>query len=145
MNPIARLRRVERARAEVSFTILIVEDDVEYASELAAALEHDGADTLTAHTCIDGVRLAHEHRPDAVLLDLGLPDGHGYEVARALRNECLAPEAAVVVLTASAIRDLAPAETIGVDLILNKPVDPDLLGGLLRHVHAQRKRKSSTR
>lgn len=130
---------------QAAFTVLLVEDDAEFAAGIAGALAAGGIEVATAHTCTDAIRLAQQSPPDAVLLDLGLPDGNGYEVARALRKEFLPPESAVVILTASSVSDLLPAEYVGVDLMLSKPVDTELLGGLLRHLHTQRKRKPTTR
>lgn len=145
MKSLGKLRPMRPRQEEAAFSVLVVEDDAELAAGIASALAESGIEVVTAHTCTDAIRLALQSPPDAVLLDLGLPDGHGYEVARALRKEFLPPEAAVVILTGSSVSDLLPAEYVGVDLMLSKPVDTELLGGLLRHVHTQRKRKPTTR
>jgi len=145
LKSLGKLRPKKPRQEAAAFSVLVVEDDAELATGIAAALAKSGIEVVTAHTGTDAMRLALQSPPDAVLLDLGLPDGHGYMVARALRKEFLPPEAAVVILTGSSVSDLLPAEYVGADLMMSKPVDTELLGGLLRHLHAQRKRTPTTR
>ncbi|WP_084474931.1 response regulator transcription factor [Deinococcus pimensis] len=78
-------------------TILIVEDDPDIARLLDFTLRDAGYRTLTAHTGLLGLTLARQHTPDLVLVDLGLPDFTGDEVARRLRATHDLP---IVILTA---------------------------------------------
>lgn len=68
--------------------VLVVEDEPTIARVHAAYVERvpGFAVVATAHTARDAVRLATEHRPDLVLLDLGLPDAGGLDVLRELRD-----------------------------------------------------------
>jgi hypothetical protein len=58
-------------------------------------------------------------------------DGDGYDVARVLWREHVAHETAIVALTGTTINEIDPAHAAGIDLVLSKPVNCNLLGGLL--------------
>jgi CheY-like chemotaxis protein len=66
--------------------ILVVDDNQDAASSLAALLRMSGHEVTVAHDGTQALRLAAEDPPDAILLDLGLPLMDGYEVARRLRE-----------------------------------------------------------
>ncbi len=81
-----------------SKTILIVDDDTDLRGALAEQLELDDQFvTAQAATGEAGVRLAHEQRPDLVLLDVDLPDIDGREVCRRMRAGGVA--APIIMLT----------------------------------------------
>jgi CheY-like chemotaxis protein len=65
--------------------ILVVDDNADSASSLAALLELSGNDVRTAGDGLEAVGLAEEFSPDVVLLDIGLPGIDGYEAARRIR------------------------------------------------------------
>jgi DNA-binding response OmpR family regulator len=67
-------------------TILIIEDEPHIALGLKDALEFEGYGVFTAGTGREGVALARQERPHAVLLDLMLPDVNGYQVCEDLRR-----------------------------------------------------------
>jgi DNA-binding response OmpR family regulator len=79
-------------------TVLVVEDDALIASSLVRALEANGYDACTAGSVVDAIRALDAEPPDLVLLDLGLPDGDGSEVAVHAAREH--PTIPVIVLTA---------------------------------------------
>jgi|SRR5579883_371461 len=122
------------------FTILVVEDDANFAASVAEILRLEGNDVAIAATATDAIRMARALAPDAVLLDLALPDGNGYDVARVLRRDHVGRDAAIVALTGTSVEVLEPADSAGIDLVLNKPVNCDLLGGLLVFVRSKRGR-----
>ena len=66
--------------------ILVVDDEKPLAGMIAAYLSRDGYQTHLAHTGPDAVAAAAEHRPDVVILDLGLPGMDGVEVCRKIRT-----------------------------------------------------------
>jgi DNA-binding response OmpR family regulator len=66
-------------------TILIIDDEVHIVLGLRDALEFEGFRVLSAHLGLEGVELARKERPDAILLDLMLPDANGYQVCTQLR------------------------------------------------------------
>jgi DNA-binding response OmpR family regulator len=80
--------------------ILIVEDDRAIAMALAVRLRAAGQETLFAYDALSGVDMAVRHRPDLVLLDIGLPAGSGLSVAERIR--ALVPKLTpIIFLTAS--------------------------------------------
>jgi two-component system response regulator RegX3 len=78
-------------------TILMVEDEPSITEPLAEALGREGFATRVAPTVADALSAAEEEMPDLVLLDVMLPDGSGYDVARALRERSKVP---IIMLTA---------------------------------------------
>jgi two-component system response regulator RegX3 len=78
-------------------TILMVEDETSITEPLAEALDREGFDTRVARTVADALAAAEEEMPDLVLLDVMLPDGSGYDVARSLRERSKVP---IIMLTA---------------------------------------------
>ncbi len=84
--------------AAVKKTILIVEDEPHIVMGLQDALEFEGFRVLTAQRGKDGVQLARSENPDAVILDLMLPDTNGYAVCEELRR--WSGQVPIVMLTA---------------------------------------------
>ena len=78
-------------------TILMVEDEASITEPLAEALDREGFDTRVAATVADALKAAEIEMPDLVLLDVMLPDGSGYDVARTLRESSKVP---IIMLTA---------------------------------------------
>jgi two-component system, OmpR family, response regulator len=114
-------------------TVLVVEDEPSIADVLGITLRFHGFEVVTADGVHAAVAAAREARPDAVLLDIALPDGDGRQVCRVLRAE--RADLAVVFLTA---RD-APAEvvqglTLGGDDYITKPFNVDEVVARLRAV-----------
>jgi two-component system response regulator EvgA len=80
-------------------TILIVDDDARFRTQASVVLEADGFDVVgQAVDGASGLDAAQSLRPDFVLLDIGLPDMEGFEVAHALSIDGPPP---LVVLTSS--------------------------------------------
>ena len=112
--------------------ILVVDDNVDTARGLAKLLGLIGHDVRVAHTGPDGVQAAREHRPEVVLLDIGLPGMDGYEVAAALRRDESTREALIIAVSGyGQDQDRARSKEAGFDHHLIKPVDYDLLLALL--------------
>ncbi|MFT4034808.1 MAG: response regulator transcription factor [Patulibacter sp.] len=101
--------------------ILIVEDDDEIASAIARTLAREGYETARTATVAETTMMTRRQHWDAVLLDLGLPDGDGLEIARSLRAAGGTP---VMIVTA---RDEIDARVNGLDAgaddYLVKPFD----------------------
>lgn len=108
--------------------ILIVEDEELIANVLKRCLESEG---FRAHIELSGesaLSYAAEHRPDLVLLDLQLPDLHGYEVCKALRALYHAWTLPIIMLTGmDAPLDRLRGYAYGADAYLTKPFEPPAL------------------
>ena len=75
----------------------MVEDEESITVPLSEALDREGFDTQVAGTVAEALQKAEEQMPDLVLLDVMLPDGSGYDVARTLRESSKVP---IIMLTA---------------------------------------------
>jgi two-component system KDP operon response regulator KdpE len=99
--------------------VLIVEDEAPLRRFLRAALVAQGYRLVEAENATEGLQRATEHNPDIVLLDLGLPDGDGLDVATRLREWTAVP---IIVLSARGQeRDKVQALDVGADDYLTKP------------------------
>ena len=104
--------------------LLIVDDNRDFVTSLAALLAEFGHDVRIANDGEAGVVLAAEHAPDAVLLDIGLPGINGYEVARRLRGTATLANVTLVGLSGySQEEDRRRAREAGFDHYLIKPID----------------------
>jgi PAS domain S-box-containing protein len=112
--------------------ILVVDDNQDAAHTLGMALQLFGCDTAVAHTAGTALEIAAAFRPTVALLDIGLPDMNGYELARRLR---LAPGGAAMTLIAATgwgqEKDRQRAFDAGFDHHLTKPIDSGQLRRLL--------------
>ncbi|WP_437330217.1 ATP-binding protein [Sorangium sp. So ce381] len=111
--------------------VLIVEDNVDAASTLADALLALGQEVWIAGDGPRALRAAAEHRPDLVLLDIGLPGMDGYEVARRLREAGLCSGALVALTGYGQASDRRRAEAAGFDAHFVKPMSLDALAGVV--------------
>jgi len=121
--------------------VLVVDDEPSLAELLASVLRYEGWNVRTAGTGADAVRTAREFRPDAVVLDIMLPDFSGLEVMRRLRGEI--PQVCVLFLTArDAVEDRVAGITAGGDDYVTKPFSLEevlaRLRGLLRRANLTR-------
>lgn len=99
--------------------VLIIEDEQPIRRFLRTTLESQGYRVREADTASDGVLQARTHRPDLVLLDLGLPDADGLEVTRLIRSDSSVP--IVVVSARGQELDKVAALDAGADDYLTKP------------------------
>jgi CheY-like chemotaxis protein len=91
-------------------------------------LELAGHEVRVAHLGSTALSLAQAFRPDVALLDIGMPDLSGYEVAQALRRESWGQEIQLIALTGwGQERDRQEALEAGFNHHLTKPIDPDQL------------------
>ena len=110
----------------MTLSLLVIDDDESVRSTLVEFFETFGFTARGASTATEGRRLAAEHAPDVVLLDLRLPDADGVRALVALRADD--PDLAVIVLTGYAdVRTAVAAMKHGAADLLEKPVDLELL------------------
>lgn len=86
-------------------TILVIDDMDLFREPIAAALRSRGFETLTAGDGHSGLRIARNHRPDLVLLDMAMPQMDGLAVLAAMRVDARLKDLPVILLTAVAERD----------------------------------------
>jgi two-component system OmpR family response regulator len=126
--------------------VLVVDDEVNIAELLQMALRYEGWEITTAHTGRSAVSSAKETSPDAIVLDMMLPDFDGMEVLRKVRAH--APDVPVLFLTArDAVEDRVAGLTAGGDDYVTKPFSLEevvaRLRGLMRRSGALTERSSS--
>jgi CheY-like chemotaxis protein len=103
--------------------VLVVDDKPDAADTLALVLGAKGYDVLTAYDGWEALWAAEEFRPHAVLLDLAMPQLHGYEVARLLRRQAGLRDARLVAVTGHSDEESRRrAAGAGFDHFLAKPV-----------------------
>ena len=121
--------------------ILIIEDDQGLNRGISFALLQEGYETILAENKETGWKLFRSKQPDAVLLDLNLPDGDGIELCRLIRSESEVP---VLMITA---RDLELDEIMGLesgaDDYITKPFSISVLKIRLEKALKKYKQKSS--
>ncbi len=101
------------------FKILIIEDDLTILNFVQTLLEANGYQILTAGTCDQGLLMFSSHRPDLVILDLGLPDMDGEVFIRHIRRTNMTP---IIVLSARTLEgDKVSALDLGANDYITKP------------------------
>jgi PAS domain S-box-containing protein len=114
--------------------ILVIEDNDDGREMLGRVLRIAGHEVVEAATGSEAIEIAARRSPTVVLVDIGLPDLDGYEVARALRRR-LGSAVRLVALTGyGQPRDRARSHEAGFDVHLLKPVDPAELAEVLRRL-----------
>lgn len=111
----------ELTRADGSpLRVLVVDDEVNIAELITMALRYEGFQVSSAYTGADAVATARTLGPDAIVLDIMLPDIDGLEVLRRVRRDD--PDVPVVFLTArDAVEDRIAGLTAGGDDYVTKP------------------------
>ncbi|TAK87102.1 MAG: response regulator [Betaproteobacteria bacterium] len=111
-------------RSAGSRRILVIEDNDDARQMLRALLALGGHEVREAPDGMSGIAAAMEARPDAVLIDIGLPDIDGYEVARRLRASAADGRIGLIAVTGyGQPEDEARALEAGFDAHLTKPVE----------------------
>ncbi|MEN9846909.1 MAG: hypothetical protein RIS36_2056 [Pseudomonadota bacterium] len=113
-------------------SILIIDDNTSGAQTLSMLLDLDGYKVSIANCGKDALDRLSEIKPAIILLDIGLPDMSGYEVARQIRAMPDGGNVTIMAVTGwGSERDQALARSAGCDLHITKPVNFDRLERLL--------------
>jgi cobalt-zinc-cadmium efflux system membrane fusion protein len=112
-------------------TILLVDDDPVLSQVLRRVLTQQGYTVVEAGSVSDGLERARQHRPQLGLIDLGLPDGDGVELARRLVQEVGAMPLILMTASPLRLRD-EPELTQGFAHVLTKPFNYDELRQVLK-------------
>lgn len=131
------------ALAALQGSVLYIEDEpVSFAVVEAMLAGHPDVRLIRAQTGDEGVRLARSEKPDAILLDMHLPDWSGIEVVRRLSEDIAAGAFRVLLLTADKLNiDVLKAMSLGAFEYLVKPVSADALEAALRRALAAKGHK----
>jgi PAS domain S-box-containing protein len=125
--------RADGPATDAGLKILVVDDSQDAADTCATVLELSGHEVQTAYSGRRALELARTFRPHALLLDIGLPDVNGYELARTIRA---APWGGGMVLIAvtgwGQGKDRRRALEAGFDHHLTKPIAAETLESLLQ-------------
>ncbi len=102
-----------------SASILVIDDEMQIRRLLEITLESNSFKVESAESARDGLRIAANHPPDLVILDLGLPDENGHEVLKKLREWYTSP--VIILSVQSSEEDIVRALDNGADDYLVKP------------------------
>jgi len=113
--------------------VLVVDDNPDSATTLSLMLEVIGNDVRVAHDGEEAIEMAARFRPDAILLDIGMPKMNGFDACRRIRETEAGRQAFIVALTGwSQEQDRKRSAAAGFDRHLVKPVEPATLEKLIR-------------
>jgi PAS domain S-box-containing protein len=113
--------------------VLIIDDNQDAADSCATLLELSGHRVRAAYTGHQGLELAQELQPQVMLLDIGLPDMSGYDLAGAIRSMPWGHETILIAVTGwGQETDRERAFRAGFDYHLTKPIPTDALESLLQ-------------
>jgi nitrogen-specific signal transduction histidine kinase/CheY-like chemotaxis protein len=122
-------RAITHQSERAKMLALVVEDDDRAAGLLRLQLEDDGLDVMRARDAQTGLRLAREHQPNVITLDLLLPDTDGGHFLSALKEDEAIRAIPVVII--SIVADQRKWLTLGAAHVLQKPVDRQALTAAL--------------
>lgn len=106
--------------------ILVIEDNQQNMYLTTFLLEKNGYEVIQAWNGIEGIKKAVEQLPDAILLDIQLPEMDGYEVAGSLKKLPEVAEIPIIAVTSFAMRgDREIIMNAGCNGYIEKPINPD--------------------
>jgi len=118
----------------------VVDDNEDAAVTLALLLETLGHTVSVAHSARAALEALPLFEPDVCLLDIGLPEMNGFELARALRTRPGTDHAILIAVTGYAQeKDRAEARAAGFHDLFAKPVDLEVLGAALVQIERRRR------
>jgi len=121
-------REPDRAASPAGLRLLVVDDNQDSAEMLRALLEACGNTVFTAFDGLAAIEVADAERPDAILLDIGLPGLNGYEVCRRLRARAWCRGTLIVAQTGwGQEQDRERSREAGFDQHFTKPIDDEAL------------------
>jgi signal transduction histidine kinase/DNA-binding response OmpR family regulator len=132
------------AKGKAPGRVLVVDDLAASAETLMMLLEMEGFEVKVASEGMSALRIAEHFRPDAVLLDIGLPGMNGFEVAHRLRLQPGSRDALLIALTGyGEAESRSRSAKAGFDFHMVKPADVNLLLSML--ANPQQARRTSAR
>lgn len=124
------------------YTIEIIDDDADILRLLRMFLEDEGFRVITAESAEHGLALANQNHPDAIILDVLLPDQHGFNLLETLKSQ---PQTSTIpVLILSIIKEKLKGMSLGAAEYLVKPVGHTLLKATLQKILGKASSASKT-
>jgi len=134
-----RLDTTARAVDGAGARVLVVDDNRDAAETLGEMLAISGFSSTVECSGEAAVQAVERDQPDAVLLDIGLPDIDGYEVCQRIRGSGISKQPIVIALTGwGQDKDRDRATAAGFNGHLTKPAEPGRIIALLTELHAAR-------
>jgi CheY-like chemotaxis protein/signal transduction histidine kinase len=130
--------------AEESITInrlrvMVVDDDIDVADSTAELLRFKGYEVEIAYSGVEALKSALDFKPNIIMLDLGMPEMNGFEVARRIKAEANGNRPLLVAVSGYGQQQyLTRAREAGFDHWLTKPVDSSNLASLLANLYSSR-------
>ncbi len=110
----------------MSYTLLIIEDNEQNSYMMRFLLEKHGFNVILTENGFDGIRAAREKQPDAILLDIQLPEMDGYAVAGRLKKDSATECIPIIAVTSYAMAgDREKVLDAGATGYIEKPIDPE--------------------
>jgi len=117
-----------------SLRILVADDEPDSVAALKLLLNDEGHDVVGLSKGAEVLRMIEEFKPDAVVLDIAMPDLSGYEIAKEIRKRYGVITPLLIAITGryKQASDRMLGQIVGFDHYLTKPCDPGMLLSLLR-------------
>ena len=119
-------------KPQITKLIEVIEDDPHISSVVKALLEEEGFAVIPAHTGADALRIARQHKPDLITLDIYLPDMNGFDLLAELHKDPATQPIPVIVL--SILMDKEKGLQLGATDYLEKPIDAEKLRDVIKRV-----------
>lgn len=130
-HPLLTTPAIASFTGHAGLRILIVDDNRDAADSLALLCESEAHTTQVAYTSYEAISLAQNFVPDVALLDIGLPDIDGYELATRLRHKGEKVPVLIAITGYGQAEDRLHAQAAGFDYHFVKPVNLEDLLNLL--------------
>ncbi|MCK4863608.1 MAG: response regulator [Dehalococcoidales bacterium] len=125
--------------------ILVIEDDPAISRLVDYSLRHEGYAVVSASNGLEGIRKAHNDRPDLIILDVMLPGMDGFEICHRLRAEPDTAQLPILMFSAKAQEvDKDTGLKVGADDYLTKPAAPAEIISRVEALLAKKKRAAPT-
>lgn len=118
----------------IPYTILVIEDEAAIAETICYALNTDGFETHWRTTGHEGIECATAINPHLIILDIGLPDGNGFDVFRELQTQSEQPPPVIFLTARTEEIDRVVGLELGADDYIGKPFSPRELCARVRAV-----------
>jgi DNA-binding response OmpR family regulator len=116
-------------------SVLIADDNRDLVAILSGRFRAHHFQVFEARDGAEALEMARAEHPDAIILDVMMPELNGYQVCRSLRSEAALADVPIVILTAKdSEADKFWGAEVGADLFLTKPVDPAVVVSEVRRL-----------